>query len=86
MEIKKDTNNLPNLEDVIIDCEGVASTLMIMEDLMLSGCPQYENYLSAIILLRKKAEEITHVLMDAQDVLEKINSDTALKNNEVEVS
>ena len=86
MEIKKDPNNLPNLEDVIIDCEGVASTLMIMEDLMLSGSPQYENYLSAIILLRKKAEEIKHVLIDAQVVLEKNNSDTALKNNEAGVS
>ena len=86
MEIKKDTNNLPNLEDVIIDCEGGASTLMIMEDLMLSGSPQYENYLSAIILLRKKAEEIKHVLIDAQVVLEKNNSDTALKNNEAGVS
>ena len=86
MEIKNDTNNLPNLEDVIIDCEGVASTLMIMEDLILSGCPQYENYLSAIILLRKRAEEITHNLINAQIVLEKINSDTALKNKETAVS
>lgn len=60
--------------------------LMIMEDLVFSGCPKYENYLSAIILLRKKTEEITRALTDAQIVLEKINSNTALKNKEAEVS
>lgn len=84
MEIKLNTKILPDLEDIAIDCEGVASTLMLMEDLISSGSPKFENYLSAIIILRKKAEEIANAVIDAHNTLAQIDLTAAYGKNEAE--
>ncbi len=68
-------NCLPDMEYFTQESEGIASVITAIEDGILGGCGDVEEYTPAISLLRKKAKKLTENLVEYTRIVNNLNAE-----------